>query len=476
MREIWPFVLCGGAGTRLWPLSRDAYPKQFHRLAGPHSLFQQTCRRLSGDLFAQISILSNRQHRFLVADQLHEIGVEAARSVLEPINRNTAPAACIAALIAHRSDTEALVLLAPSDHVIADDASFAASVQRGIDAARKGALITFGVRPDCPHTGYGYIESDSGKPDQSGVFAVRRFVEKPSKEAAASYLESGRFFWNAGIFLFDAKVMLRLFETLAPEIISACQQALDTAVEDLNFLVLGNQYCKAQAISLDYAIVEKADNIGCVPLNTAWSDVGSWSELWNFLEKDLNGNVVQGDGQTVLSGASNNFAYSTGACVALVGVSDLVVVAMDDAVLVASKDNAEAIKNLVNDLKVNDQDLVLRHKRVYRPWGWYERLNRGDRYQVKRIMVKPGGKLSLQSHHHRSEHWVVVKGTLEVTKGVETNLLTENESTYIPIGEKHRLSNPGKIPAFLIEVQSGPYLDEDDIVRFDDIYRRGSDE
>jgi mannose-1-phosphate guanylyltransferase/mannose-6-phosphate isomerase len=411
-----------------------------------------------------------------VADQLHEIGVEAAKNVLEPISRNTAPAACISALIAHRSDTEALVLLAPSDHVIADDASFAASVQRGIDAARKGALITFGVRPDCPHTGYGYIEVDSGKPDQSGVFAVLRFVEKPSKEAAASYLESGRFFWNAGIFLFDAKVMLRLFETLAPEILSACQQALDTAVEDLNFLVLGDQYCKAQAISLDYAIVERADTIGCVPLNTAWSDVGSWSELWNFLDKDSNGNVVQGDGQTVLSGASNNFAYSTGACVALVGVSDLVVVAMDDAVLVASKDNAEAIKNLVNDLKVNDQDLVLRHKRVYRPWGWYERLNRGDRYQVKRIMVKPGGKLSLQSHHHRSEHWVVVKGTLEVTKGVETNLLTENESTYIPIGEKHRLSNPGKIPAFLIEVQSGPYLDEDDIVRFDDIYRRGSDE
>ena len=465
-----------GAGTRLWPLSRDAYPKQFHRLVGPHSLFQQTCRRLSGDLFAQISILSNRQHRFLVADQLHEIGVEAAKNVLEPISRNTAPAACISALIAHRSDTEALVLLAPSDHVIADDASFAASVQRGIDAARKGALITFGVRPDCPHTGYGYIESDSGKPDQSGVFAVRRFVEKPSKEAAASYLESGRFFWNAGIFLFDAKVMLRLFETLAPEILSACQQALDTAVEDLNFLVLGEQYSQAEAISLDYAIVEKADTIGCVPLNTAWSDVGSWAELWNFLDKDSSGNVVQGDGQTVLAGASNNFAYSTGACIALVGVSDLVVVAMDDAVLVASKDNAEAIKNLVNDLKGNGQDLVLRHKRVYRPWGWYEGLNRGDRYQVKRIMVKPGGKLSLQSHHHRSEHWVVVKGTLEVTKGVETNLLTENESTYIPIGEKHRLSNPGKIPAFLIEVQSGPYLDEDDIVRFDDIYRRGSDE
>ena len=227
--------------------------------------------------------------------------------------------------------------------------------------------------------------------------------------------------------MFDAKVMLRLFETLAPEILSACQQALDTAVEDLNFLVLGEQYSQAEAISLDYAIVEKADTIGCVPLNTAWSDVGSWAELWNFLDKDSSGNVVQGDGQTVLAGASNNFAYSTGACIALVGVSDLVVVAMDDAVLVASKDNAEAIKNLVNDLKGNGQDLVLRHKRVYRPWGWYEGLNRGDRYQVKRIMVKPGGKLSLQSHHHRSEHWVVVKGTLEVTKGVETNLLTENE-------------------------------------------------
>src|SRR6476660_4677221 len=468
MSKIWPFVLCGGAGTRLWPLSRDAYPKQFHRLVGPHALFQQTCRRLGGDLFAQISILSNRQHRFLVADQLHEIGVEAAKNVLEPISRNTAPAACISALIAHRSDTEALVLLAPSDHVIADDASFAASVQRGIDAARKGALITFGVRPDCPHTAYGYIESDSGKPDQSGVFAVRRFVEKPSNEAAASYLESGRFFWNAGIFLFDAKVMLRLFETLAPEILSACQQALDTAVEDLNFLVLGEQYSQAQAISLDYAIAEKADTIGCVPLNTAWSDVGSWSELWNFLDKDASGNVAQGEGEAMFEETSNSLAYSSGASVALVGVSDLVDV--------ASKDHAEAIKTLVHNMKSNGHDLALQHTRVYRPWGWYEGLNRGDRYQVKCIMVKPGGKLSLQSHHHRSEHWVVVKGTLEVVRGEETNLLTENQSTYIPIGAKHRLSNPGKIPAFLIEVQSGSYLAEDDIVRFEDIYRRSSNE
>ena len=476
MSKIWPYILCGGAGTRLWPLSREAYPKQFHRLVGPKSLFQQTCMRFSGDDFDAISVLSNRQYRFLIDEQLQEVGLQAARIVLEPDNRNTAPAACVAALIAHQADPDALVLLAPSDHVIADDASFAASVRRGIDAARGGALVTFGVRPDCPHTGYGYIESDSGKPDQSGVFAVRRFVEKPSADAAASYLESDRFFWNAGIFLFGAELMLRLFETFAPEILLTCQQAVDAAVEDLSFQVLGDQYGKAQAISLDYAIVEKADNIRCVPLNTAWSDVGSWSELWNFLDKDSSGNVKQGEGETIFAETRNSFAYSSGASVALVGINDLVVVAMDDAVLVASKDHAEAIKNLVNDLKGNGQDLVLRHKRVYRPWGWYEGLNRGDRYQVKRIMVKPGGKLSLQSHHHRSEHWVVVKGTLEVTKGGETNLLTENQSTYIPIGEKHRLSNPGKIPAFLIEVQSGTYLDEDDIVRFEDIYRRSSDE
>ena len=476
MSKIWPFILCGGAGTRLWPLSREAYPKQFHRLTGPQSLFQQTCRRLSGDLFNPISVLSNRQHRFLIADQLQEIGVQAARIVLEPVSRNTAPAACIAALIAQRADPEALVLLAPSDHVIADDASFAASVRRGMDRARGGALVTFGVRPDCPHTGYGYIESDSNKADDSGVFAVRRFVEKPSKDVAEGYVESGRFFWNAGIFLFSADVMLRLFETNAPEILSACRRALDGAVEDLNFLVLGDQYSEAQAISLDYAIVEKADTIGCVPLNTAWSDVGSWSELWDFLDKDPSGNVVQGEGEAIFEGTSNSFAFSTGASVALVGVSDLVVVAMDDAVLVASKDHAEAIRTLVNDMKSNGHDLVLQHTRVYRPWGWYEGLNRGDRYQVKCIMVKPGGKLSLQSHHHRSEHWVVVRGTLEVVKGEETKLLTENQSTYIPIGEKHRLSNPGKNPAFLIEVQSGSYLAEDDIIRFEDVYRRGSNE
>ncbi|MGD0532145.1 MAG: mannose-1-phosphate guanylyltransferase/mannose-6-phosphate isomerase [Methyloceanibacter sp.] len=473
MREVLPFILCGGSGTRLWPLSREAYPKQFHRITGPESLFQQTCCRLTGDLFGDLSVLSNHRHRFLIAEQLEEIGVSAANIVLEPVGRNTAPAACIAALIAASSDPNALVLLAPSDHVIGDAGAFAKAVANGIDAAREGALVTFGVEPDCPHTGYGYIETDKA---EGAALPVRRFVEKPSREAAEAYLNSGRFYWNAGIFLFRAGTLLGLLQIHAPDILEACRRALDEAVKDLGFLALGQSYTQAPAISLDYAVAEKADKLVCVPLNTPWSDVGSWSEIWNFMEKDEVGNAVQGEGKIILENSSNSLAYSDRMCVALVGVDNLVVVAMGDAVLVASKDHAEAIKTLVNNLKGNGQDIALQHNRVHRPWGWYQGLNRGERYQVKCIMVKPGGRLSLQSHHHRSEHWVVVKGTLEVTKGEETSFLTENQSTYIAIGEKHRLANPGKIPAYLIEVQSGSYLDEDDIVRFEDIYRRSSSE
>ena len=476
MRDILPCILCGGAGTRLWPLSREAFPKQFHRLTGPESLLQQTCRRLTGDLFGDLSILSSEQHRFIIQEQLQEIDVGVANIVLEPVGRNTAPAACIAALMSGRTDPDSLILLAPSDHVIGDAGSFAEAVNAGVDAARRGELVVFGVEPDCPHTGYGYIETDSGADRANAVLPVRRFVEKPSRETAETYLDSDRFYWNAGLFLFKAATLLELFQAHAPEILTPCRQALNEAVNDLGFRHLGKSYSQAPSISLDYAIMEKADNIVCVPLSTTWSDVGSWSEVWNILEKDPSGNVVQGEGNIILEGASNNLAYSDQPCVALVGVDNLVVIAMGDAVLVASKDHAEDIKEVVNRLKENGHDVALQHNRVYRPWGWYQGLNRGDRYQVKCIMVKPGAKLSLQSHHHRSEHWVVVKGTLEVTKGTETNLLTENQSTYIPIGEKHRLSNPGKIPAFLIEVQSGPYLDEDDIVRFEDIYRRTSDE
>ena len=472
MREVMPFILCGGAGTRLWPLSREAFPKQFHRLTGQSSLFQQTCRRLTGDLFGDLSILSNYQHRFLIQEQLQEIGVTSADIILEPIGRNTAAAACTAAVIAGRTDPETLVLLAPSDHAIGEDIAFTETVSLGVEAARQGSLVTFGVKPDCPHTGYGYIETVDGSGANTAL-PVKRFVEKPSREIAETYIDSGRFYWNAGIFLFKASTLLELFQVYAPDIIAACRQALNEAARDLGFRQLGPSYRQAPSISLDYAIMEKAPNIVCVPLLTSWSDVGSWSELWSFLEKDAQGNVAKGDGKILLQDSNNNFAYSDQVCVSLIGVENLVVVAMGDAVLVASKDSAELIKSLVDHLKQNgSQDLVSQHNRVYRPWGWYQGLNRGDRYQVKCIMVKPGGILSLQSHHHRSEHWVVVRGTLEVTKGDEKSLLTENQSTYIAIGEKHRLANPGKIPAFLIEVQSGPYLDEDDITRFEDIYNR----
>jgi len=436
-------------------------------------MFQETCRRLSGPLFGELWVLANHRHRFLIAEQLEEIGKPAKNIVLEPVSRNTGPSACIAALIASRQDEDALVLLAPSDHMIGDHGVFLDAVETGLAAAAAGALVTFGVEPDCPHTGYGYIETEVGN---AAALKIRRFVEKPSREAAERYLEQGGFLWNAGIFLFKARTMLDLIETHAPEIFDACRKALDAATEDLTFRRLGETYGEAPAISLDYAVAEKASDIVSVRLNTAWSDVGSWEALWSCLDKDAAGNVVKGGGQVVLQETRDSFAFTDHPCVALVGVDNLVVVAMEDAVLVAAKDHAEQIRHVVDYLKVNGGTLALQHNRVYRPWGWYQSLNRGDRYQVKCIMVKPGGKLSLQSHRHRSEHWVVVTGTLEVTRGEETELLSENQSTYIPIGLKHRLANPGKIPAFLIEVQSGAYLDEDDIIRYDDIYRRGATE
>ena len=473
MGEVSPFILCGGAGTRLWPLSREAFPKQFQKIAGSETLLQQTCCRLAGDLFNTPSVLSNQQHRFLIADQLQEIGVQPRAIVLEPVSRNTAPAACIAALIAARSDPNSLVLLAPSDHVIADNDAFAEAVTVGLNAAREGALVTFGVEPDCPHTGYGYIETEKA---HSADLLVRRFVEKPSREAAEEFIDSGHFYWNSGIFLFSAASMLALIERHAPEILKVCRRALDEVVEDLDFLRLGTAYAEAPAISLDHAIAEKANNIRCVPLGTPWSDIGSWSAVWSLTDKDDAGNAVQGEGEILLANTANSYAYSDHSCVALVGLENVVVVATEDAVLVASKDSVDSVKDIVAQLKLNGKAQALHHSRVYRPWGWYQTLNRGERYKVKSLMVKPGGMLSLQSHYHRSEHWVVVRGTLEVTKGAEVELLSENESTYIPIGSRHRLANPGRIPAFLIEIQSGAYLDEDDIVRFDDVYQRGSDE
>ena len=426
---------------------------------------------MHGDTSIRPIILSGRQHRFLAAEQLEEIGLRGATIVLEPVARGTAPAACVAALIAAQHDPDTIVVLAPADHFIDDENVFAQSLRTACDAAEQGALVTFGVEPDSPHTGYGYIEVERSN---LSALNVLRFVEKPRQETAEQYLDSGQFLWNVGMFVCKASALIAMFQAYAPDVLSACRAALAGSNEDIIFKVLGDAYAEAPNISFDYAIAEKVEDIQCVPLGTSWSDVGSWSALWSLLEKCEAGNVVMGQGDILLEGVSNSCVYGDQGCVALVGVDDLIVVAMKDATLVVSKDQAESIRIVVDRLKKLGHYQALHHARVYRPWGWYEGLNQGNRYHVKCIMVKPKAKLSLQSHHHRSEHWVVVSGTVEVTRGEQVELLSENQSTYIPIGEKHRLANPGKIPAFLIEVQSGSYLSEDDIVRYDDIYGRDS--
>lgn len=469
MALIHPFILSGGSGTRLWPLSRQAFPKQFLALTGgDKSLFQKSCERLTAAEFAPPSILGGNDHRFIIAEQLRETGVKPQSIILEPHARNTAPAAAIAALLAARQSEDALLLLVPSDHVIEDSAAFRQTVLRGAEEAKAGYLVTFGIKPSGPHTGYGYIESEG----QGNSLAVRRFVEKPNQADAAAYVASGNFYWNAGIFLMSAHALLEAFRNYAPDVLDGAARALELAAKDLDFLRLDSDaYASVPNISIDYAIMEKARNVRCVPLNTGWSDLGSWPAIWDIVDKDGNGNAARGD--VIFQDTKNSYAYSENACVALVGLEDVMVVATKDAVLVAAKEHAQAVKNVVDTLKKNGRPETIFHKRVYRPWGWYEGLDKSDRFQVKRIMVKPGEKLSLQSHHHRAEHWIVVTGTLEVTIDNEVKLLNENQSTYIPLGARHRLINPGLIPAYLIEVQSGAYLGEDDIVRYEDVYGRG---
>lgn len=466
---IYPCILSGGSGSRLWPLSRKAYPKQFLTMFDDESLFQKTCRRVGDStVFAPPLIIANQDHRFLVGEQLDDMQMQAERIVLEPEGRNTAAPVAIATLIAERHGPDTLVLVLPSDHLIKDDAAFRQAIETGSHAAKAGAIVTFGIRPHQPNTGYGYIHLAEAADD---VHAVHAFVEKPDLETAKTYLADGNYVWNAGIFLFSARVMRAALEAQAPDILAGAEAALAAAAEDMDFLRLDPAAFRAiENISIDYAIMERAETIACVPMDPGWSDLGSWSAVRDVLNKDDHGNSIMGEAR--FFDTRNSFVYSEEATVALLGFDDALVINTRDALLVAHKDKEQDVKKIVEALDRENRIEVVEHKRVYRPWGWYEGLSQGDRFQVKCIMVKPGAQLSLQSHVHRAEHWVVVRGTAEVTIDDDVRLLTENQSTYIPLASVHRLANPGKIPAYLIEVQSGSYLGEDDIIRYEDIYGR----
>jgi mannose-1-phosphate guanylyltransferase/mannose-6-phosphate isomerase len=464
---IHPVILSGGKGTRLWPMSRALYPKQLLCLAGERSMLQETVARVTRPGFAAPTIICNDEHRFIVAEQLRGIGIRPERLVLEPQGRNTAPAAALAALLVAGSEPEALLLMMPSDHVVGRPDAFAAAVAEGAAAAAAGALVTFGIQPTRPETGYGYIKATG----DGAVRPVERFVEKPDLATARSYLAEGGYFWNAGIFLFRADRLLAELERFEPAMVAACRAAVAGSAADLDFLrIAAEPFATCPSKSIDYAVMERTERAAVVPVDMAWSDVGAWDALWDLGDKDAAGNRLLGD--VIATEARNCYVRSEAGLVAVVGVEDLVVVATDDAVLVAHKDQAQHVKDVVERLEVDGRSEHVTHATVYRPWGCFRRIDHGERHQVKLITVNPGARLSLQMHHHRAEHWVVVQGTARVTRGDDQVLLHENQSTYIPLGVRHRLENPGKLPLVLIEVQSGPYLGEDDIVRFDDTYGR----
>jgi mannose-1-phosphate guanylyltransferase/mannose-6-phosphate isomerase len=473
-----PVLLCGGVGSRLWPVSRELYPKQFLPLTGVDSLLVQTLRR-AGKLAGVNDpiVVCNDEHRFLVAEQLRSCGVKPASILLEPAGRNTAPAVAAAALQALTIDPQAVLLVLPADHVIAAAEAFAEAVAVGMTAAAAGQLVTFGIVPSAPETGYGYIRSGAhwcaGENElPGGVLQLRQFVEKPDLPTAQSYLDSGDYLWNSGMFLLRADSYLAELEAYAPAMLAAVRAALAQARSDLDFTRLdAAAFADCPSDSIDYAVMEHTDKGVVVPLSCGWSDVGSWSSLWDVEAKDDGGNAVSGD--VLLHGVDNSYIRSESRLVAAVGVSDLVVVETSDAVLVANKKSVQDVKHIVASLKRLQRDEASSHKRVYRPWGSYESLVNAGRFQVKRIVVNPGQQLSLQMHHHRAEHWIVVSGTAKVTCGDNEFLLAEDQSTYIPLGNRHRLANPGVIPLEMIEVQTGSYLGEDDIVRFQDVYGRG---
>ena len=469
---IYPVILSGGSGTRLWPLSREALPKQFLKLTSENTLFQESLLRLNGlpDI-AQPIVVCNNGHRFLVAEQLLEINKPPLIEILEPVGRNTAPAVAIAAFAAQEKDAEALLLVLPADHLISDVPAFHKAIQAAEKLAHQDMLVTFGIEPHEPATGFGYIERGAALNVDHAAFGVARFVEKPNLETAKSFLESGNFFWNSGMFVFKASVYLSELKALRPEIYQASQQAWLNSTRDLDFCRLDEKSFNAcPSESIDYAVMEHTRSAAMVTVNMGWSDIGSWSSLAQSSAFDSKGNSLRGD--VYADQTSNSYIRAESRMVAVIGVSDLVVVETSDAVLVMHKDQAQEVKHTVDYLKKAKRSEHLVHPRVYRPWGYYEGIDSGERFQVKRIMVKPGAKLSLQMHYHRAEHWIVVSGTAKITCGDQIKLLHENESTYIPIGQTHRLENVGKLPLFLIEVQSGSYLGEDDIVRFDDDYKR----
>lgn len=479
---IQPVILCGGSGTRLWPLSREQYPKQLLCLNGDHTMLQATALRLGGmelaseDKLAAPLLVGNEEYRFLIAEQLRQVGVEHPTLILEPCGRNTAPALTLAALAAQAVEGDPVMIIMPADHVIQDEAAFRSAVIQGAKLAERGKLVTFGIKPTAPETGYGYIKQGEALVD--GACLVEQFVEKPDAVTAESYLASGGFLWNGGIFAIKASVWLAKMEQCRPDIAAACLKAFEGRQQDLDFLrPEKDAFTDCPSDSIDYAVLERLARLGentgevaVVPLDARWSDVGAWSALWEIGDKDEAGNVLIGDVLAV--DTHNTLVVAEGRLVACVGLQNVVVVETADAILVADRSEIQKVKEVVGQLRAQKRAESLSHRKVFRPWGWYDSIDFGERFQVKRIVVNPGGCLSLQMHHHRAEHWIVVSGTASVTRGDETFLVSENQSTYISLGTVHRLENPGKLPLEMIEVQSGSYLGEDDIVRFEDRYGR----